>query len=39
MRAHQIMTRRVISVRPGTSVIDAANIMLHQHISGLSGSR
>jgi CBS domain-containing protein len=35
MRAHQIMTRRVISVRPGTSVIDAANIMLHQHISGL----
>jgi CBS domain-containing protein len=35
MRAHQIMTRRVISVRPDSSVVDAANIMLHQHISGL----
>ena len=35
MRAHQIMTRKVISVRPDTSVVDAANIMLQQHISGL----
>ena len=35
MRAHQIMTRKVISVKPGTSIADAANIMLQQHISGL----
>src|ERR1700722_15951442 len=35
MRAHQIMTRKVISVRPDTSVVDAANTMLQQHISGL----
>jgi CBS domain-containing protein len=35
MRAHQIMSRNVISVKPGTSITDAANIMLHQHISGL----
>ena len=35
MRAHQIMTRKVISVRPDTSVVDAANTMLRQHISGL----
>jgi CBS domain-containing protein len=35
MRAHQIMTRKVISVKPGTSITDAANIMLQQHISGL----
>jgi CBS domain-containing protein len=35
MRAHQIMTHKVISVRPDTPVADAANTMLHQHISGL----
>ena len=35
MRAHQIMTRKVISVKPGTPITDAANIMLQQHISGL----
>jgi CBS domain-containing protein len=35
MRAHQIMTRKVISVKPDTSIADAANIMLQQHISGL----
>ncbi len=35
MRAHQIMTRKVISVKPDTTVADAANIMLQQHISGL----
>jgi CBS domain-containing protein len=35
MRAHQIMNRKVISVRPGTSIVDAANKMLQQHISGL----
>src|SRR5450759_3600637 len=35
MRAHQIMTRKVISVTPDTSIADAANTMLQQHISGL----
>lgn len=35
MRAHQIMTRNVITVSPDTPVVDAANIMLQQHISGL----
>lgn len=35
MRAHQIMTRNVISVTPGTSIEDAARIMLRTHISGL----
>jgi CBS domain-containing protein len=35
MRAHQIMTRPVISVTPQTSIVDAANIMLQKHVSGL----
>jgi CBS domain-containing protein len=35
MRAHQVMTRDVISVTPDTSITDAANIMLRCHISGL----
>ena len=35
MRAHQIMTKAVISVTPHTSIEDAARIMLHNHISGL----
>ena len=35
MRARQIMTRNVISVKPDTSIADAANRMLQQHISGL----
>jgi CBS domain-containing protein len=35
MRAHQIMTRRVITVTPDTSIVDAANIMLQRHVSGL----
>jgi CBS domain-containing protein len=35
MRAHQIMTRKVISVTPDTSIADAANTMLQQQISGL----
>ena len=35
MRAHQIMTRSVITVTPETSVFEAANIMLQRHISGL----
>jgi CBS domain-containing protein len=35
MRAHQIMTKYVITVTPQTSIEDAANIMLRNHISGL----
>ena len=35
MRAHQIMTRDVITVAPHTSILDAANIMLRCHFSGL----
>lgn len=35
MRAHQIMTRDVITVTPRTTIQDAANIMLRSHISGL----
>jgi CBS domain-containing protein len=36
MRAHQIMTRAVISVTPDTSIVEAANIMLKRHVSGLT---
>ncbi len=35
MRAHQIMTRPVITVTPETSIVEAANIMLQRHVSGL----
>jgi len=35
MRAHQIMTKNVISVTPHTSIEDAARIMLLNQISGL----
>ncbi|CAL80464.1 conserved hypothetical protein with CBS domain [Bradyrhizobium sp. ORS 278] len=35
MRAHQIMTRSVITVTPGTPVAEAARIMLRNHIGGL----
>jgi CBS domain-containing protein len=35
MRAHQIMTRPVISVTPETTIVEAANTMLAKHISGL----
>ncbi|MDE1934766.1 CBS domain-containing protein [Bradyrhizobium sp.] len=35
MRAHQIMTKDIISVTPSTSIEDAARIMLQTHISGL----
>ncbi|VIO72918.1 Hypoxic response protein 1 [Bradyrhizobium ivorense] len=35
MRAHQIMTKHVISVSPHTTILDAANIMLKCHLSGL----
>ena len=35
MRVHQIMTRKVITVKADTPVLDAANLMLQHHISGL----
>jgi CBS domain-containing protein len=35
MRAHQIMTRKVTTVRTDTPVREAANLMLQQRISGL----
>jgi CBS domain-containing protein len=35
MRAHQIMSRPVITVAPETSIVEAANTMLQRHISGL----
>jgi CBS domain-containing protein len=35
MRAHQIMTKDVITVNPHAPIIDAANIMLRCHLSGL----
>jgi CBS domain-containing protein len=35
MRAHQIMTKDVMTVTPHTSIEDAARIMLRTHISGL----
>ena len=35
MRAHQIMTRQVITVGPETSIVEAAETMLQYHIGGL----
>ena len=35
MRAHQIMTRQVITIATDASIVDAANTMLDKHISGL----
>jgi len=35
MRAHQIMTKPVITVSPETTIVEAANIMLQKHVSGL----
>ncbi|MDP3078881.1 CBS domain-containing protein [Bradyrhizobium sp.] len=35
MRAHQIMTRKVITVKADTSIREAADLMLQHHISGL----
>jgi CBS domain-containing protein len=35
MRADQIMTRKVITVGPDTSVIEAAKTMLQHHVGGL----
>src|ERR1700693_4620882 len=35
MRAHQIMTRPVITVTPDTTIAEAATTMLQRHVSGL----
>lgn len=35
MRAHQIMTKNVTTVSPHASILDAANMMLRCHMSGL----
>ena len=35
MRAHQIMTRPVITITPETTILKAANTMLQRHVSGL----
>ena len=35
MHAHQIMTRSVITVTPEATIVEAANIMLQKHVSGL----
>lgn len=35
MRAHQIMTRSVTTVLPDATILEAANLMLQRHISGL----
>jgi CBS domain-containing protein len=35
MKVTDIMTRRVISVVPDATVLEAANLMLRHHISGL----
>jgi CBS domain-containing protein len=35
MRAYQILTKPVITVAPDTTILEAANLMLTRHISGL----
>ena len=35
MRAHQIMTRKVVTVTPEQTVLQATNLMLKNHFSGL----
>jgi CBS domain-containing protein len=35
MRAHQIMTKPVTTIEPDATIVEAANIMLRRHISGL----
>ena len=35
MHTHHVMTRKVISVAPETTVVEAANLMLRNHVSGL----
>ena len=35
MRAHQIMTRSVVTVTPDATILEAADTMLQHHVSGL----
>ena len=35
MRAHQIMTRSVITIAPDATILEAAKTMLQHHVSGL----
>lgn len=35
MRAHQIMTKKLITIGPDASIVEAAQLMLTNHISGL----
>ena len=35
MRAHHIMTRKVITIAPDASIVDAARLMLDNRISGI----
>ncbi|HZR72474.1 CBS domain-containing protein [Bradyrhizobium sp.] len=35
MRARQIMTRKVVSVTPEQTILEAVNLMLRNHVSGL----
>jgi CBS domain-containing protein len=35
MRAHQVMTKSVVTVTPETTILEAASIMLQRHVSGL----
>lgn len=35
MRAHQIMTKPVITIFPDATIVEAADIMLRRHVSGL----
>ena len=35
MRAHQIMTRSVVSITPDATILEAADTMLQHHVSGL----
>ena len=35
MHAHHVMTRKVISVALETTIVEAANLMLRNHVSGL----
>ncbi len=35
MRTHQVMTRNVITVGTAASIVEAANMMLEKHVSGL----
>ena len=36
MRAHQIMTRSVITIAPDATILEAAKTMLQHHVSGYS---